>query len=80
MEQYRSSTNRSCVNRVDPYYSRSDPKPILTYPISCKRSPKLVLHYNLLNTSVLGKNELSYKNIKTEVLREEKCTCGLVSI
>ena len=31
-------SNRSLVNRVDPYHSGSDPKPIGTYPIQCKRS------------------------------------------
>ena len=30
--------NRSPVNRVNPYHSGSDPKRILTYPVTCKRS------------------------------------------
>ena len=34
-------SNRSRVNRVDPYHSGSDPIRIWTYPISCKRSFKL---------------------------------------
>ena len=35
-------SNRSRVNRVDPYHSESDPKRILTYPIPWKRSLSIV--------------------------------------
>ena len=37
------ASNRSHVNRIDPYHSGSDPKRIWIYPIPCKRSFKLRL-------------------------------------
>ena len=48
-------SNRSRVNRVDPYHSGSDPKRIWTYPISCKRSLKLVVHILLVIKGVFSK-------------------------